>query len=70
MPIDLARRAVRCAIPGIAAVATLAATAACSTSSSAGAEVATSAAGDGETIQVVAAENFWGSIASQLGGSH
>src|SRR5712692_1088882 len=26
-------------------------------------------AGSGETLRVVAAENFWGSIASQLGGS-
>jgi zinc/manganese transport system substrate-binding protein len=39
-------------------------------SSSADTEAATSSAGDGKTIQVVAAENFWGSIASQLGGSH
>jgi zinc/manganese transport system substrate-binding protein len=29
----------------------------------------TSASGGGQTIQVVAAENFWGSIASQVGGS-
>jgi zinc/manganese transport system substrate-binding protein len=26
--------------------------------------------GNGKTIEVVAAENFWGSIASQVGGSH
>jgi zinc/manganese transport system substrate-binding protein len=30
----------------------------------------TGAAGGGRVIQVVAAENFWGSIASQLGGRH
>jgi len=27
-------------------------------------------AGTGSTVQVVAAENFWGSLATQLGGSH
>jgi zinc/manganese transport system substrate-binding protein len=26
--------------------------------------------GSGQTLQVIAGENFWGSIASQLGGSH
>jgi zinc/manganese transport system substrate-binding protein len=31
---------------------------------------ATGAAGSGTRISVVAAENFWGSIAAQLGGSH
>ncbi|HEY3606550.1 MAG TPA: metal ABC transporter substrate-binding protein, partial [Pseudonocardiaceae bacterium] len=29
-----------------------------------------SSGGSGTTITVVAAENFWGSIAKQLGGSH
>jgi zinc/manganese transport system substrate-binding protein len=29
-----------------------------------------SGSGGGQTIEVVAAENFWGSIASQVGGSH
>jgi zinc/manganese transport system substrate-binding protein len=29
-----------------------------------------SGSGSGQTIEVVAAENFWGSIASQVGGSH
>ncbi|WBO62894.1 metal ABC transporter solute-binding protein, Zn/Mn family [Streptomyces camelliae] len=45
---------------------------ACSTSSSHTTDTAAtgSASGSGRTIQVVAAENFWGSIASQLGGSH
>jgi zinc/manganese transport system substrate-binding protein len=55
---------------GTAVAAALTSTAACSTSSSADTEAATSSAGGGRTIQVVAAENFWGSIASQLGGSH
>src|SRR5467141_613887 len=27
-------------------------------------------AGSGQTLQVIAGENFWGSIAAQLGGSH
>jgi zinc/manganese transport system substrate-binding protein len=46
---------------------------ACSTSSSSGSASSTASSagsGGGKTIQVVAAENFWGSIASQLGGSH
>jgi zinc/manganese transport system substrate-binding protein len=47
---------------------------ACSTSSSHTADTAATGAGgsgsSGKTIQVVAAENFWGSIAAQIGGSH
>ncbi|MGW3177463.1 metal ABC transporter solute-binding protein, Zn/Mn family [Streptomyces sp. NPDC001153] len=45
---------------------------ACSTSSSHTSNTAatSSGSGSGRAIQVVAAENFWGSIASQLGGSH
>ncbi|MGN5380804.1 metal ABC transporter solute-binding protein, Zn/Mn family [Streptomyces lasalocidi] len=45
---------------------------ACSTSSSHSSNTAATGggSGSGKTIQVVAAENFWGSIASQLGGSH
>lgn len=71
--------AFRCARPSgrIALVtATAALTAvtatACSTSSSHTSNTAAtgSGGGSGKTIQVVAAENFWGSIASQLGGSH
>ncbi|MCQ4042008.1 metal ABC transporter solute-binding protein, Zn/Mn family [Streptantibioticus rubrisoli] len=58
----------------VAAVATLtAATAtACSTSSSGTSNTSSSSggSGSGKVIQVVAAENFWGSIAAQLGGSH
>ncbi len=49
-----------------AAVAVVAlAAAGCSTAAS-----GTAAGGAGKKIVVVAAENFWGSIASQLGGSH
>lgn len=48
------------------AVTTVMAAAACSTAAPEVADSSTS----GRTIQVVAAENFWGSIASQLGGDH
>jgi zinc/manganese transport system substrate-binding protein len=67
----------------LGAVAVLAATtlAACSTSSDSGSGTSGGSAGSdgrpaaansgsGRQIQVVAAENFWGSIASQLGGAH
>ncbi len=50
-----------------AAVATVVGVAGCGSSGSAG---GTSGGGGSRTIQVVAAENFWGSIAAQLGGSH
>jgi zinc/manganese transport system substrate-binding protein len=50
---------------GAAALAVLA-LAACSTSPKA----STSGSGGSTTITVVAAENFWGSLAEQLGGSH
>ncbi|MFF3071796.1 metal ABC transporter solute-binding protein, Zn/Mn family [Kitasatospora sp. NPDC057904] len=51
-----------------AAVAALATTSACSTSSPA--KTSLSSTAGSKTIQVVAAENFWGSIATQLGGDH
>ncbi|TKA12719.1 metal ABC transporter solute-binding protein, Zn/Mn family [Actinacidiphila oryziradicis] len=66
------RRSSRFALGGVAAITAIAATA-CSTSSSSGSASSTASSagsGGGKTIQVVAAENFWGSIASQLGGSH
>ncbi|MFH8385681.1 metal ABC transporter solute-binding protein, Zn/Mn family [Kitasatospora sp. NPDC018058] len=56
-----------------AAVAALAATTACSTSSpakTASSSGSSSAGGSSKVIQVAAAENFWGSIATQLGGDH
>ncbi|MFI1091998.1 metal ABC transporter solute-binding protein, Zn/Mn family [Streptomyces sp. NPDC020917] len=64
----------RLALGGAAVVAALT-VAACSTGSPSGAADPAAggkadAKGGGRTIQVVAAENFWGSIASQLGGSH
>jgi zinc/manganese transport system substrate-binding protein len=52
---------------GGAALALL--TAGCATTSPAAA-TGVGAAGSGTKITVVAAENFWGSIAAQLGGSH
>lgn len=54
---------------GLAAVAALAATSGCSTASNSDTANAGSTTA-GKTIKVVAAENFWGSIASQLGGDH
>ncbi|MDH6129215.1 zinc ABC transporter substrate-binding protein [Kitasatospora sp. GP82] len=65
------RRSLRFAL-ATAAVAGLAATSACSTASNASSASSGSSAASGgsKTIQVVAAENFWGSIATQLGGSH
>src|SRR5271156_506700 len=35
-----------------------------------GSSIATPAAVPGGVLQVVAAENFWGSLVSQIGGSH
>jgi zinc/manganese transport system substrate-binding protein len=46
----------------MAAIAVLASLAACSGTGS--------SSGSGSALRVVAAENFWGSIASQIGGSH
>ncbi|MFJ2158030.1 metal ABC transporter solute-binding protein, Zn/Mn family [Streptomyces sp. NPDC087856] len=54
---------------GLATAAALAATSGCSTASSADTANASSTTA-GKTIKVVAAENFWGSIATQLGGTH
>jgi zinc/manganese transport system substrate-binding protein len=71
-PRPAASRPSRLALGGVAVMAVMTATA-CSTSSSSGsasADASSSGSGGGKTIQVVAAENFWGSIASQLGGSH
>ena len=62
MPRPLARSitlAIATAIVGSAVTA-------CSTA----ADPAAATAGESRVIQVVAAENFWGSIASQIGGTH
>ncbi|MBV6697758.1 metal ABC transporter solute-binding protein, Zn/Mn family [Kitasatospora aureofaciens] len=70
MRISLPTRSLRLALA--AAVAALAATSACSTTSAK--TSADAKAGDGKSgggvVQVAAAENFWGSIAGQLGGDH
>ncbi|WP_190127766.1 metal ABC transporter solute-binding protein, Zn/Mn family [Streptomyces mashuensis] len=65
----------RAAVVTALAVLTAATATACSTSSSSdgkagGSTSATSGSGAGRKIEVVAAENFWGSIAAQLGGDH
>ncbi|WEO98957.1 zinc ABC transporter substrate-binding protein [Streptomyces sp. FXJ1.172] len=67
-----ARPTARIALVTATAALTAATATACSTSSSHTSNTAAtgSGSGSGKTIQVVAAENFWGSIASQLGGSH
>ncbi|MBD0748053.1 metal ABC transporter solute-binding protein, Zn/Mn family [Streptomyces sp. CBMA152] len=70
------RTQVRTAAGSLAVVVALAALSACSTSSgSSGADKTTKAGGadsgkGGVKLRVVAAENFWGSIAQQLGGDH
>ncbi|MFF7754152.1 metal ABC transporter solute-binding protein, Zn/Mn family [Streptomyces sp. NPDC007971] len=67
-----ARPTARIALVTATAALTAVTATACSTSSSHTSNTAAtgSGSGSGKTIQVVAAENFWGSIASQLGGSH
>ncbi|MFF4214423.1 metal ABC transporter solute-binding protein, Zn/Mn family [Streptomyces sp. NPDC001796] len=67
-----ARPTARIALVTATAALTAVTATACSTSSSHTSDTAatSSGSGSGKTIQVVAAENFWGSIASQLGGSH
>ncbi len=61
----------RIRVPAVTAVTVLAAAglAACGSASS-GAGTGSGGAAAPRTIRVVAAENFWGSIAAQLGGSH
>lgn len=56
----------------VAAVGVATGTSACGATSGAAAATSTGAAGGAQSrvIRVVAAENFWGSIAAQLGGAH
>ncbi|WP_329570683.1 metal ABC transporter solute-binding protein, Zn/Mn family [Kitasatospora sp. NBC_01266] len=63
------RRAVRTVL-GLAAVAALTLVTACSTASKSTANSGSAGGGGSKVIQVTAAENFWGSIATQLGGEH
>ncbi|QLH20665.1 metal ABC transporter solute-binding protein, Zn/Mn family [Streptomyces sp. Rer75] len=68
---SISRRRPRALAGGVAAAAVLVGTSACSTASSGAADGSASGkAASGKAIEVVAAENFWGSIAQQLGGSH
>lgn len=72
LPSSVRRHPVRLALSA-AAVAALAATSACSTTSAAktsSSGASASSSGSSKVLQVVAAENFWGSIATQLGGDH
>ncbi len=61
---------------GVVGVAALALTSACATTAPTSPSAATASgssaagSGGGKVIQVAAAENFWGSIAAQLGGDH
>ncbi|MFF4285731.1 metal ABC transporter solute-binding protein, Zn/Mn family [Streptomyces sp. NPDC001633] len=68
VPRTARQRSARLILVTAAATATAVTAAACSTSATAGGD--SGASGSGKKIQVVAAENFWGSVASQLGGSH
>ncbi|GGX42440.1 metal ABC transporter solute-binding protein, Zn/Mn family [Streptomyces noursei] len=63
-------RPMRIAVGAAMAVATAATATACSTSPAKTGNTGATGGGSGKTIQVVAGENFWGSIAAQLGGGH
>ncbi|MFI6469001.1 metal ABC transporter solute-binding protein, Zn/Mn family [Streptomyces sp. NPDC050516] len=72
-----ARAHTRTVAGSLVVVAALAALSACSTSSGSGSDEAVASGsadsgkgGSGKMLHVVAAENFWGSIAQQLGGTH
>ncbi|MFD7168862.1 metal ABC transporter solute-binding protein, Zn/Mn family [Streptomyces violascens] len=70
-----ARTRIRTAAGSLVVVAALTALSACSTSSGADKAPASGSAdsgkgGSGKVLHVVAAENFWGSVAQQLGGKH
>jgi zinc/manganese transport system substrate-binding protein len=57
-------------IAATAAVLTLASASLTACSTADGAALGVAASDHGRVVQVVAAENFWGSIASQIGGKH
>ena len=58
------------AVVGALAVAGSLVLSACSSSGSSSTSTTVKSGGSGGVVQVVAAENFWGSIASQIGGTH
>lgn len=72
VPRTAQQRSARLALTAAAATMTVLTAAGCATSpaGSGRTDASGGASGSGRKIQVVAAENFWGSIASQLGGSH
>lgn len=59
----------RLVLPRAAAIAVAMAVAGCVIAGTSSCATATTAAGSGSAIRVVAAENFWGSLVTQLGGS-
>lgn len=63
------RRALTAVLAAAVAVATVAMTAGCGTNTG-GTKAIFTPGGVYRTIEVVAAENFWGSLAAQVGGSH
>ncbi|WP_035795374.1 metal ABC transporter solute-binding protein, Zn/Mn family [Kitasatospora mediocidica] len=69
MPAPQPRRAAARLAPTVVVAAALAALSACATTSPVKSSDSADG-GSGKVIQVVAAENFWGSIAAQLGGDH
>ncbi|MDT0453393.1 metal ABC transporter solute-binding protein, Zn/Mn family [Streptomyces hesseae] len=74
-PSRFPRPSTRTALVAAVAALTAVTATACSTSSPSGSKASGGASdssghGSGKAIQVVAAENFWGSIAAQLGGDH
>ena len=62
--------AVKAAAVAATAAAALLLTSGCATTAPGESAADVSGPGSGHTVTVVAAENFWGSIAAQLGGSH
>jgi zinc/manganese transport system substrate-binding protein len=69
------RRSGRAGAPGLAVLAGLAAAAllvvaGCGSTAKAGTTSSPPSSGTGKVLQVVAAENDWGSIAAQVGGTH
>jgi zinc/manganese transport system substrate-binding protein len=69
VPVGRVHRTARRIVIGALTAIAYASTAACSTAPPT-ASAGGGGGGGGRTVQVVAAENFWGSIATQLGGSH
>ncbi|MDI5968200.1 zinc ABC transporter substrate-binding protein [Streptomyces sp. SL13] len=69
-PAAVRARISRAVLPLLAVAVLGTAATACATTAPGAAGGGSGTGGTGRVIQVVAAENFWGSIAGQLGGSH